>query len=127
MRLNLLVDLLIHDNVNPTNDPADNIKVKKRVEESSVSEVTRNFPKKISDGATDEAIELPDANTDYLLMLTDQEVSIKLNGSGDALVLKPKASGTKTPVLLIRGDITGLTVSNSSGSDANLDITLVQI
>lgn len=127
MRLTFLVDLLVHDNTNPTNDPADAIEIRKKVEESAVSEVTRNFPKKITDGTTDEAIELPDANTDYLLILTDQEVSVKLNGSSDAQVLKPKAAGVKTPALFIRGDITGLTVSNSSGQDANLDITLVQI
>ena len=127
MRMTLLVDLLAHDNEAPTNDPADAIKVRKLIEESSVTEVSRHFPRVISDGATDEVVILPDPTTDYLLILTDQQISVKLNGSSDPQVLKPKAAGSKTPVMLIRGDITGLTVSNSSGNDANMDITLVKI
>ena len=127
MRMNLLVDLLIYDNASATNDPADAIKIKKRVEEESVTEVSRHFPRIIADAVTDEVVVLPDANTDYLLMFTDQEISVKLNSSATALTLKPKAAGLKTPVMLIRGDITDLKISNASGNAANVDITLVQI
>ena len=76
MRMNLLVDLLIYDNASATNDPADAIKIKKRVEEESVTEVSRHFPRIIADAVTDEVVVLPDANTDYLLMFTDQELNI---------------------------------------------------
>ena len=127
MRLNLIIDLLAYNNEIPTNDPADGLKIKNQVEEENVSEITRHFPKIIQNGASDEEISLPDSNTDYLLMFTDQEVSIKLNGSADAIILQPILAGVKTPVMLLRGDITGLTMSNSSGQDANVDITLIKV
>lgn len=127
MRLSLLVDFLAYDNEQPTNDPADAIALKKRVEEASVSEVSRLFPQVIPDSTTDLAITLPDATTNYLILLTDQTISVKLNGSSDAVTLKPKAAGKKTPVLLIRGDVTGLSVSNASGNPAKLDMIAVKI
>ena len=127
MRLTLLLDVLAYDNTNTTNDPANALKIKKRVEESSISEVSRLFPKILADGTVDEAINLPETSNDYLIMLIDQIVSIKLNGSSDSITLKPKAAGKMTPVLLIRGDITGLLISNSSGNNANLDISAIKV
>lgn len=127
MRLKLDLNLLVYDSTEQSNDPADAIRLKKSVEESDVSEVTRLFPIKIDDGAVDQAVALPDATTDYLILLTDRQISVKLNGSATALVLKPKVAGKKTPVMLIRGDITSLTVSNASGAAANVDMVAVQI
>lgn len=127
MRTTLLLDFLAYDNAEPTNDPANAIHLRKKVEEADVSEVSRLFPIVIADATVDEEISLPDANTDYLILLTDQQISVKLNGSSDAQVLKPKATGKSTPVLMIRGTITGLSVSNASGNSAKLDIVAVKI
>ena len=123
--LRLIVDFLMYEGTN-TNDPQDAIKIKSKVEESDVSEGLRQLDS-IADSTVDQAVTLPDANTDYLLLFVDREITIKLNGSSDAITLKPKANGTKTPVMMIRGDITGLTVSNASGAAANLDIVAVNL
>lgn len=123
--LRLIVDFLMYEGTQ-TNNPEDAIKVKSKVEESDVSEGLRRL-ESIPDATVDLAITLPDANTDYLLMLVDREISIKLNGSGDAITLKPRANGSKTPVFLLRGDITALTISNSSGAAANIDLVAVNI
>jgi len=123
--LRLIVDFLMYEGA-LTNNPEDAIKIKSKVEESDVSEGLRRL-EAIPDATVDLAITLPDANSDYLLMFTDREISIKLNSSGDALTLKPRANGSKTPVFLLRGDITALTVSNSSGAAANVDIVAVNV
>lgn len=127
MRLSLTVDFLAYDSAQPTNDPQDAVKIKKRVEEATITEVNRYFPMAVPDATTDLAIALPASTTDYLLIFTDETVSVKLNGSATAITLKPRASGAKTPAMLIRGDITALTVSNASGKVANLDVVAVKI
>lgn len=127
MRLTLLLDFLVYDNAQPTNDPANSIKVKKRVEEASISDTLRLFPTQIADATVDQSIPLPAASCDYLVLLTDQAISVKLNGSSTAQVLNPKAAGIMTPVLMIRGTITAMLVSNASGNVANLDISVVKI
>lgn len=123
--LRLLVDFLSYEGT-LTNNPQDAIAVKRKVEEANVSEVSR-FQSSIPSATVDQAITLPDANSDYLLLFIDQEISIKLNGSANALTLKPKTAGTKTPVFLMRGDITGLTVSNAGANAANIDVIAVNI
>ena len=127
MRLDFLVDLLIYDNTTPNNDPANNIKVKSRIQEETITESLRHFPKVVSDGAVDEVIALPENPSDFILFLTNQEVSVKVNGSATDLTLKPKTTGVITPVFMMRGDITGLTISNASGNDANVDVVIVNI
>lgn len=123
--LRLIVDFLMYEG-SQTNNPQDAIKIKSTVEESDVSEGLRRL-ESIADVTNDLAISLPDANSDYLMLFTDREISIKLNGSATALTLKPRANGSKTPVFLMRGDITALTVSNNSGAAANIDIVAVNI
>jgi hypothetical protein len=127
MRTRLEVEFLAYDNSQPTNDPANAIKVKKRVEESSVSDITRYFPMTVANSVVDQAVILPDPNTDYIILLTDQTISVKLNGSAAPLTLNPSTPGVVTPVLMIRGDVTALTVSNASGNPANLDLSAVKI
>lgn len=107
-----------------TNDPSDTISIKNRVQESDVSECFR-YKTKISDATVDKVITLPDANSDYLLIFTDQTISAKLNSSSDAITLSPIASGKKSFVYYAKGNITALSISNSSGNDANVDIIAV--
>lgn len=121
--LSLTLDFLVFEG-SATNNPADAIKIKKTVQETDVSEVFRKM-ESVADGASDQSIPLPDASSEYLVIFTDQEISIKVNGSTTALTLKPKAAGTKTPAFYWRGTITALTVSNGSGNAANVDIIAV--
>ena len=123
--LRLLIDFLSYEGT-PTNDPQDAVAMKRKVEESDVSEVSRSQAS-IPAATTDLALSLPDANTDYVIMCVDQQVSIKLNGSATALTLNPKAAGVKTPVFLMRGDITAVTISNAGSSAANIDFIAVNI
>ncbi len=124
--LRLIVDYLSYEGIPPTNNPQDSIEFKRKVEESNVSEAQRS-QKLIPPSTVDLALNLADSATDYLIMMTDQTVSIKLNGSSDAITLNPKAPGTKTPVFLIRGAVTALTISNAGTNAANIDFVSVKI
>lgn len=123
--IKLTVDFLSYVG-NLTNNPTDSIKIKNIVEESTVTEIFRRL-ESIADSIVDQTIPLPDASTDYLLIFVDQDVSIKLNGSSDPIVLKAKTAGTKAFVFGMRGTISALTISNASGSAANIDVISVQI
>jgi hypothetical protein len=109
-----------------TNIVTDGININQQTEESQVTEINRNFIKTIADAASD--IELLDTvlADSLVLISTDVEVSIKINGSTDSQTLKP-ITGVKTPVFLYRGSISSILVSNSSGSDATLDVTRIKV
>lgn len=123
--LRIILDFLSYEGT-LTNNPQDAVAIKRKVEESNVSEVSR-FQSSIAAATVDQVVTLPDATSDYLLLFIDRPISIKLNGSSDALSLKPKANGLKTPVFLMRGDITGLTISNAGADAANIDLIAVNI
>lgn len=123
--LRLLIDFLSYEGT-PTNDPQDAIAMKRKVEETDVEEVIR-LQTQIPATTTDQAITLPDANTDYLIICVDQQVSIKVNGSATAMTLNPKSAGKKTPVFMWRGDITALTITNAGSNPANIDLIAANI
>lgn len=120
--LDIILDLLSYEG-STTNDPVDAIKVKNKSQETEITSITRQ-EFQVADGTTALSIVLPDADSDYLVILTDREISINLNGWATALTLKPRAIGKKTWVYYTKGSITGLTVSNASGGTANIDIIL---
>lgn len=122
----LTVDFLSYEGSAPTNNPQDSVELKRKVEESNVSEVAR-FQKSIPASTTDAALTLADSTNDYFIMCVDQTVSIKVNGSSTAITLKPKTAGTKTPAFLIRGTITSLTITNANLVAANIDFVSVKI
>ncbi len=123
--LKATLSLLAYDGTT-TNNPKDATKIEGLVEETDVTELSRQQIA-IADAVTDQAITLPDANCEYLMIHVDQTVSVKVNGSATAQTLTPKAAGTKTPVLFLRGAITALTVTNASGNTANFDIIAVNV
>lgn len=125
MKSKLTIDFISYDSA-LTNNPEDAIKIKKSVSESNITEVFRR-QESIANAVSNQVIPLPDVASDYLLIFTDQTITIKLNGSSDAITLSPKAAGTKTPTFVVRGIISGLTVSNASGNAANVDIIAVNI
>lgn len=123
--LRLLVDLLTYEGT-LTNDPQDAIEAKRKVEESNVSEAART-QKVIPASTVDMVLNLVDSSNDYLLLFIDQQVSIKLNGSSNPIVLNPKAPGYKTPVFVLRGVSTALTISNAGANPANVDLVSIKI
>lgn len=124
--LDLEVKYQSYENAAQSNDPADTDKVKSRVQESSVSQVHR-LKSSIADATVDQVIALPANPSDYLLIFSDQNISVKLNGISTAIALKAKTPGTKCPVLVLRASISALSISNSSGNAANVDIILSKI
>lgn len=124
--LRISIDFLSYEGT-ITNDPQDAISIKRKVEESNVSEVSR-LQTSIPASTSNQSIQLPDSSTDYLLLFIDRELRIKLNGSSDVITFYPKTPGTKCPVFFIRGNITALSVTNPSSTDAvNLDFIAVNI
>jgi hypothetical protein len=120
--LDLIFDLLIYEG-STTNDPKDAIKVHNKIQETEVQSNSKQ-QLAVADNTTDLVISLPDANSDYLIILTDRDISIKHNGSSTAETLKTRAPGKKTLVFYHRGPTTTLTLSNSSGAVANVDIII---
>jgi hypothetical protein len=122
--LNLTVDFLAYDSATATNDPADADKIKR-----SISDTISQFSRPslaIADATVDQVISLPAASCDYLLVFVDQIVTLKINGDAGKS-FKPTASGKKTCVLVMRGAITALSVSNASGATANVDVIAAKI
>lgn len=69
----------------------------------------------VSNGATDQALSLgPVADATGFTLETDETITIKLNGSSDAI--------TVNSILVLYGSVTAITVSNASGSDATLKV-----
>lgn len=126
-RIKIDVNWLSYEADGSTNDPKDSEKLMLSVSETAASEVFRR-KEQIANGVVDQDIELPSAtSTDYLMISTDQEITVKLNGSSDALTLTPKTAGKKAPVLFLRATITELSISNASGSVANVDILAANV
>lgn len=70
----------------------------------------------IADGASDEALSFVGVSSGKLFYFkSDQAVSIKLNGSSSALSI------TANQPALLPATVTACTVSNSSGTAANVD------
>ena len=126
-KLKLLVDFNAYTSKNQTNDPSDDsTRVKVSLQESSFTELCRKQIQ-IADAIVDQSITLADADCDYLLVFCDQEITIKINGSSDAITIKPKAAGLKIMGLMLRGTVTALSISNASGSAVNMDILSVNL
>ena len=72
----------------------------------------------VADGVSDQALNLGGcASADILCIMTDQEISIKLDGSGDAITI--------ASVFISSGGHTAVTISNASGSVAIVDILVL--
>ena len=107
----------------PTTDPQNSNKVKNIINDPYITGLTRQqLP--IAAGTVDQAIVLPTATAEYLVVLTDQNISIKINGQPTAIVCKARIAGRKTLVFFNKGALTALTISNSGSAIANVDIVL---
>lgn len=124
-QLRVIFDFLSYEG-STSNDPADSTRIKNKIEESSITEDSRQ-QLSIPDATSDLAVNLPDASCDYLMVFVDREVSIKINGISTAITLKPRANGKKSFAFYNKGTITALTISNASGEAANVDIIVVKV
>lgn len=125
-KLTIDTSLIASNDTQNSNNPKDVTKIQVLMNEGAFNCLNRQCLV-ITDSTSDQVITIPDANSEYLIIYTDQEVTIKVDGSNDIITLKPKTPGLKALCYLNRGDITSLTVSNSSGSSAKLDVVSVKI
>jgi len=72
----------------------------------------------VANGAVDQVINLgPLTTVEILALSSDQSITLKINGSVTAVGVKG--------LLVWGGNITALTVSNASGSQANIEMAMV--
>lgn len=121
--LSVIFDLLAYEG-SPTNNPQDCDKVKNSLTDE-VTVVSRQ-QLVIADLTVDAPVTLPEAECSYMVILIDREISIKINGWTTALTLKPKAAGKKSLAFYAKSPMTGISISNSSGAVANIDVILIK-
>ncbi len=122
--LNVLFQLTQYDGQVTLNDPSDSIQVSNSIQQASITDITR-LKIAVAIGASNQSIALSSASTAYLSISTDRTVTIVVNGSNTPITLSPIVAGTKTLAYYHKGTVTSLTVSNGSGSVANLDIVSI--
>ena len=125
-KLKFSSDFIAYSDINQTNDPKDQTKIQQVTEEKDFKSLLRSKIK-VLDAVVDQSIAVPEANSEYLLIYTDQEITIKLDGATASRTLKPRAVGVKTLTYMERGSISTILVSNASGLTANLDIISVKL
>jgi len=99
--------------------------IKSTIEDTETSFCRKQI--KIADATVDQNITLADTQNEYLIISADQQISIKLNGSVDSLVLKPTAAGVKSVLYFSKSNISQLLISNASGNVCNVDIISANI
>lgn len=124
--LRILLDFLTYDAAPPTNNPVDETRSLRRVEESNVTSAGRNQAQ-IAAATSNVSIPLVAATCNYLAIYADQQISINLNGDSTAIVLTPQLAGRMSPVFYIRGTITSLAISNAGAVAVNIDVRSVAV
>lgn len=124
--LRILLDFLTFEGNPPTNNPVDETRSHRKVEELNVSQTLRAQPQ-IAASTSNVSIPLAASSCDYLAIFCDQPVTINLNGDSTAISLNPQTPGKPCPVFFMRGTITSLAISNPGATVANLDVRSVKI
>ena len=123
--LNLEVDILAYNSTSISNDPSDALKISNtNVNGKSITDVSRLIMP-LTAGGSLQSIALPNSPTNYIVIFSDQQVSIQLNGAGPTLVLMPPLAGSKAPLFMYLGPVTGLSIQASGTNNANVDIWLM--
>ena len=125
-RIDITLDVLTQESTEFTNDPADCIKVIRRIEQDNVKEITR-LVMQVLGGGTVETVPLPDAFAHYVIIYSDRTLSLTINGADTPFNLIPKVEGTKAPVFYAKGSFIELIVQNSGTETANVDIILAKL
>ena len=118
--LNIIFDLMNFEGSNSAN-PDDSCKVTNVNQDVDITDFVR-YQKVLPDGTTDQVVPIADPASEYLAILTDREITIKLNGSTDPITLVPRGNGIKTFAYFTKGAVSSLTISNGSSASANVDV-----
>ena len=120
--LDFLTDLKVYEGA-LTNNPDYTIKFKKTLQDS-VKDVFV-FQTTVAAGTTDQAFSVPSSTSEYVYILCDQAISIKLNGGAETISLAPTIAGEKEILFYLRGNLSAISVTNAGVDDANLDLIIV--
>lgn len=112
------LEILVDNDDQVSNNPQKRIQDSKVVLEDSTISQWQSKLLNIADAVVDQAIGFDGISAEFLFILSDQQISIKLNGSSDPITLYPGFP------FVMKGDITSLLISNSSGSSAEIEIGL---
>lgn len=123
--LRVLLDFLTYDGTPPTNNPVDETRSHRKVEELNVSQTSRS-QLQVAPATVNQVVPLAAATCNYLAIFTDQQITISMNGAA-AITLTPQLATKKCPIFYVRGTITSLTVSNAGTVLANVDVRSVAV
>lgn len=119
--LNVIFQLTQYDGQVTQNDPVDSIQVSNSIQQKTITDINR-LKIVIPNATSNQSISLSSSSTNYLAISTDQTITVVINGSNTPLTLSPLVAGTKTLAFYQKGTVASLTISNSSGSIANIDL-----
>jgi len=125
-RIDVVLDVLTQESTEFTNDPVDANKIVRRISQTGVKEITR-LQMQVLGGSTVETVPLPDSETHYVIIYSDRQVKVQINGSDTPFSVIPVTSGKKSPVFFSKGLFTEVTVQNDETDTANLDVILVKL
>jgi hypothetical protein len=109
------LSLLVYSDTISSNNPQKRlIDVDENLADSTVDQWETLYIQ-IADAVADQSIDLNSITGDKFYLKADQTISIKLNGSSDAL------SGN---LFYMQATVSSLSISNSSGSTANITIAV---
>ena len=112
------LELLVYNDAQASNNPQERVQDSKFVlSDTSIAQWESKLLT-IADGAVDQAIAFDSIASEYLMILSDKEISIKLNGSADAITLAADFP------FLMKGSVSSLSISNGSGEDAQVAISI---
>lgn len=124
--LNVLLDFSVYEGSQVTNDPADTIKLLNRIEGVQVSQCSRT-QMQIAGGGSYSPIPILSAGGSYLLISADQPINLKMNSGSEVLALTPKANGTKTFLLYLKGTISAVSIAVPGSTAANVDVIVAKV
>lgn len=115
-RLSGTLEILVFNDENVTNLPNKVLgHLKYIVSDTSITQWSTKLIT-VADAVVDESVPLVETTVEYLVIQSDQDISIKLNSSNDSLEIK------KDFPFILKGSVTDLKVSNASGTAANVEI-----
>ena len=124
--LKVLHEITLFDDTTSSNDPNQaRIKYKLNQEEDLSGDFRYDATIPASDN-TD--INFPSGTYDWLYLVTDQEIYVRLNGlTTNEVSVKPSVAGTKDGLFIKRGNLTSLTITVPGTTDAKVYILVGRV
>jgi len=119
--LKVLHEISLYDDTESSNNP-EQVRLKYSLDNEEILSSDYRMDLVLA-AATTTAIPLPSATYNWLYVLTDQEVSLRISGlSTDQILVSPSAAGERDGIYLVRGNFTSLSVRVAGATAANVFI-----